>query len=68
MIDKDLPSLGFKDMHPLQVEAIVDFVNLSLNLACMTEDEEIIEELEASADEMIHLLGGNGVSVKIEIT
>ena len=67
MIDKNVPSLGFKQMHPMQVEAIVNFVNVSINLACMTGDEDIIQEIEEAADDMIHILGGNGVSIKVDV-
>tara|TARA_R100000908_G_C3620845_1_gene66392 strand:- start:105 stop:314 length:210 start_codon:yes stop_codon:yes gene_type:complete len=68
MKDNDeIKSLGFKEMHPMQVEALVDLINRALNLACMTGDDEIIQEIEQSSDEVIHLFGGNGVSVKIDV-
>ena len=68
MKDNDeIKSLGFKEMHPMQVEALVDLINRALSLACMTGDEEIIQEIEQSSDEVIHLFGGNGVSVKIDV-
>jgi len=65
--NEEIKSLGFKEMHPMQVEALVDLINRALNLACMTGDEEIIQEIEQSSDEVIHLFGGNGVSVKIDV-
>jgi len=68
MIDKNIPSLGFREMHPMQVEAIVNFINLSINLAVMTGDEDIIQEIEDAADDMVHILGGNGVSIKVDVT
>tara|TARA_R110002020_G_scaffold474229_1_gene705030 strand:+ start:909 stop:1118 length:210 start_codon:yes stop_codon:yes gene_type:complete len=68
MKDNDeIKSLGFKEMHPMQVEALVDLINRALSLACMTGDDEIIQEIEQSSDEVIHLFGGNGVSVKIDV-
>jgi len=68
MKDNDeIKSLGFKEMHPMQVEALVDLINRALNLACLTGDDEIIQEIEQSSDEVIHLFGGNGVSVKIDV-
>tara|TARA_R100000995_G_scaffold72934_1_gene41712 strand:+ start:471 stop:680 length:210 start_codon:yes stop_codon:yes gene_type:complete len=68
MKDNDeIKSLGFKEMHPMQVEALVDLINRALNLACMTGDDEIIQEIEQSSDEVIHLFGGNGVSIKIDV-
>ena len=68
MKDNDeIKSLGFKEMHPMQVDALVDLINRALNLACLTGDEEIIQEIEQASDEVIHLFGGNGVSVKIDV-
>ena len=68
MKDNDkIKTLGFKKMHPMEVDALVDLINRALNLACMTGDEEIIQEIEQSSDEVIHLFGGNGVSVKIDV-
>tara|TARA_R100000963_G_C4585615_1_gene64798 strand:- start:317 stop:523 length:207 start_codon:yes stop_codon:yes gene_type:complete len=66
MIDPDITSLGLRQMHPMQVQALMDFVGMSLNLASMTDDDIIIEEAEAAADEMIRLFGGNGIKLTIE--
>ncbi len=66
-MNEPINTLGFKEMHPMQVDALVDLINRALNLACMTGDEEIIQEIEQSSDEVIHLFGGNGVSVKIDV-
>ncbi len=66
-MNEPIKSLGFKEMHPMQVEALVDLINRALNLACLTGDEEIIQEIEQASDEVIHLFGGNGVSVKIDV-
>jgi len=66
MIEPDMPSLGLRQMHPMQVQALMDFVGMSLNLASMTDDDKIIEEAEAAADEMVRLFGGNGIKLTIE--
>jgi hypothetical protein len=66
-MNEPIKTLGFKEMHPMQVEALVDLINRALNLACLTGDEEIIQEIEQASDEVIHLFGGNGVSVKIDV-
>jgi hypothetical protein len=67
MIDPNLPTLGFKQMHPLQVEAVTVFIETALNVACMTGDEDVIREVEDAADNMVPLFGGNSVSVKINV-
>ena len=63
---ESLKALGFREMHPLQVEALLLFVQDALNLAAMTSDKEIVADVEQSADELVRLFGGNGVSVKFE--
>lgn len=67
MFEKDFKSLGLKEMHPMQVEALMEFVGVTLNLASLTNDHDVIEETEAFADELIKLFGGNGVKVNIEV-
>ena len=66
-MNEPIKTLGFKEMHPMQVEALVDLINRALNLACVTGDEAIIQEIEQASGEVIHLFGGNGVSVKIDV-
>ena len=44
----------------------MDFVGEALNLAALTDDEEILKEVESSADELVRLFGGNGVKVTVE--
>ena len=66
MIDPNMKSLGLKDMHPVQVEALMEFVGMALNLAALTDDQEIVDETESAADELVRLLGGNGVTVVVE--
>jgi hypothetical protein len=68
MIDPNIgPTLGLKDMHPMQIEALMEFIGITLNLASLTNDMEVVAETEAFADELIKLFGGNGVKVNIEV-
>ena len=60
---EDIKAMGFKQMHTVQVEALLMFVQDALNLAAMTEDPEIVADVEQTADELVRLFGGNGVSV-----
>ena len=60
---EDIKAMGFKQMHKAQVEALLMFVQDALNLAAMTEDQDIIADVEQTADELVRLFGGNGVSV-----
>jgi len=66
MFEKEFKSLGLRQMHPMQVESLMEFIGVTLNLATMTEDDEVIKETEAFADELIKLFGGNGIKLTIE--
>ena len=63
---EDLEALGFKQMHRVQVKAVLDFVQDAIHLAAMTDDPEILADVEQTADELIRLFGGTGVTVTIE--
>ena len=52
-------------MHPMQVEALMDVINLSIQLASMLDDDEILEEVENKANDLVQLLGGGGVRVEV---
>jgi len=60
---EDLKALGFKNMHQAQVDALLMFVQDALRLAAMTEEPDILADVEQSADELVRLFGGNGVSL-----
>jgi hypothetical protein len=64
---EDIKAMGFKQMHTAQVEALLMFVQDALNLAAMTEDPEIVADVEQTADELVRLFGGNGVSINYVI-
>ena len=66
MFEKEFKSLGLREMHPMQVESLMEFIGVTLNLATMTEDDDVIKETEAFADELIKLFGGNGIKLTIE--
>jgi len=66
MIDPNMKTLGIRDMHPVQIEALMEFVGMTINLAAITNDKQIVEETEIAADELVRLFGGNGVRVTIE--
>ena len=66
MFEKEFKSLGLKDMHKMQVDALVEFISITLNLATLTKDDQVIEETEALADELLKIFGGNGIKLTIE--
>jgi len=64
---EDIKAMGFKQMHQAQVEALLMFVQDALRLAAMTEDPDILADVEQSADELVRMFGGNGVSLNYVI-
>jgi hypothetical protein len=66
MFEKEFKSLGLREMHPMQIESLMEFIGVTLNLATMTDDDDVIKETEAFADELIKLFGGNGIKLTIE--
>lgn len=64
---ENFKSLGFKDMHPMQVEALMELIGIALNLASLAEDNEILEDTTAYCDELVKLFGGNGVRLSVEV-
>ena len=66
MFEKEFKSLGLRDMHKMQVDALIEFIGITLNLATLTKDDQIIEDTEAFADELLKIFGGNGIKLTIE--
>lgn len=64
---EDFKSLGFKDMHPMQIQALMDLIHMTINLASNTGDTEILEDVEAYCDELVKIFGGNGVKLSVTV-
>ena len=63
---ENIKALGFKQMHQMQIDSLLDFVATTINIAASIGDEEILEEIEAQSDELIKMFGGNGLLVTLE--
>lgn len=63
---EEFKSLGFKDMHQMQVEAVLEVIAVTLNLAS-SQGPEVYEEAEDAVDNMVNLFGGNGVTTTVEV-
>ena len=44
---EDIKALGFRQMHKLQIDSLLDLIAVTLNLAALTHDQDVIEETEA---------------------
>ncbi len=62
MIEKNMKTLGLRQMHPMQFLALMDFIGDALSIAAMVDDQEIFNDMETSADELVRLFGGVGVT------
>lgn len=60
--------VGVKDMHPMQIEALMNFIchtlNLSASLSELTGDPEIAEETISMVESMTELFGANTIIVQ----
>jgi hypothetical protein len=57
-------TVGFKDMHPMQVSAIMNLISESIYLASMLGTEHV-NDITDTADEVVKLFGGNSVTTVI---
>ena len=51
----------------MQIEALINFIGISLDMASQFEGDEAIELIEEEADNLIRLFGGNGVKVELKV-
>jgi len=63
---KDIKTVGFKDMHPDQLDSFVALVHAVLGLAEELGDERIFAHALQTADDAVVLFGGLGVEVVSE--
>ena len=66
MIDPDMKTLGLRQMHPMQVEALMDFIGWAVDLSVISMDENLVKETEGMADELVRMFGGKGVRIEVE--
>lgn len=61
-----LKTLGFKDMHPEQINALMLLIHTFLSLADGYEDDDIFEQAKEIAEDAVILFGGHGIEVQYE--
>ena len=66
MIDPDMKTLGLRQMHPMQIEALMDFIGWAGDLSVLSMDEGLVQETEGMADELVRMFGGKGVRIEVE--
>ena len=65
MTGQEVKSMGFKDMNPMQIEALTRVMAHALNLAD-AYSEEAFEEVFQDIEEMVLLFGGDGLTVEVK--
>jgi hypothetical protein len=63
MLPKNLKSVGWKDMHPFQVEELAIFIGETVKLARKLDDGDALWETKARAHELIRVFGGGGLTL-----
>lgn len=67
MIEKNMKTVGFRDMHPMQVDMLTEFIAMAVDLASMSEDPDVLDTVTDAADDLVKLFGGNGVHVQLSV-
>lgn len=55
-------TVGFKDMHPDQVDTLLKFIDMALQVSA----EECFEDLFDAAEDVVVLFGGVGINIGYE--
>tara|TARA_R110002153_G_scaffold37733_3_gene110291 strand:+ start:697 stop:906 length:210 start_codon:yes stop_codon:yes gene_type:complete len=63
--DAKIKTLGFKDMHEDQADALLQVINMALALAA-NEGDEVFEEMHQAAEDAVILFGGEGIQVRFK--
>ena len=66
MIDPDMKTLGLRQIHPMQIDALMDFIGWAVDLSVLSMDEGLVQETEGMADELVRMFGGKGVRIEVE--
>ena len=59
-------TISIREMHPLQVEGLMAVIYLTLDLASESSERATIFKAEATCDELLRLLGAQGIRVEFE--
>ena len=57
MMEEKIDTVGFKEMHPMQVQALLKVVDKTMRLAVCSDDDAIIEDVTEHVNDMIQLFG-----------
>ena len=63
---EDTRCISLRDMHPIQVHALKDFIAMTVDLATLIPNPKILTVVETEADELLRVFGGEGVKIEIE--
>jgi hypothetical protein len=63
---EQIKTLGFKDMHPEQLEAFTLLIHTFLSLANGYGDDYVFDDAREIAEDAVILFGGHGIEVQYE--
>ena len=57
-------AIGWRDMHPLQIEEFTNFISGMIELSALIDDEDVFLRVKAQAHELIRVFGTEGCPYK----
>lgn len=64
--ESKIKTLGFKDMHEEQAQALLNLVDAALSLAAATDCDTVFTQMHEIAEDTVILFGGTGIDVKFK--
>jgi|TARA_R110000796_G_C14538424_1_gene432648 hypothetical protein len=64
--ESKIKTLGFKDMHEEQAQALLNLVDAALSLAAATECDTVFNQMHEIAEDTVILFGGTGIDVEFK--
>ena len=64
--ESKIKTLGFKDMHEEQAQALLNLVDAALSLAAATDCDTVFTQMHEIAEDTVILFGGTGIDVEFK--
>ena len=61
LMPKNFELVGLKDMHTMQVDALINFIGLAIRMASKSKCDHLVAQVAEDAHELVRLFGGGGV-------
>jgi hypothetical protein len=64
--ESKIKTLGFKDMHEEQAQALLNLVDAALSLAAATDCDTVFTQMHEIAEDTVIMFGGTGIEVEFK--